>query len=170
MTYIAEHSGRTIYKIMEKVLDTIVIPEDKMDAVTEVVAAVEDSRYHSLFSVTVREEAMHQFFELAREVRRYMVQRGLSELKTLDHTLGEIQQIQRESPKEYEEQRERSRAALALVQDAMNMAMAMSHTSLDRRELDKRFGPQRQSARRLSGAKLSSPKLHNAEYEHTCDI
>ncbi|MCY4580723.1 MAG: hypothetical protein OXD31_16980 [Chloroflexi bacterium] len=141
MTYITEHNGQTIHKIMEKVLDTIVIPDDKMDAVIEVVSAVEDSRYHSLFSVTVREEAMHQFFELAREVRRYMVQRGLSELKTLNHTLGEIQQIQRESPKEYKEQHERSRAAQALMQDAMNMAMAMSHSSLGRSDLDTRFGP-----------------------------
>ena len=150
MTYITEHSGLTIYKIMEKILDTIVIPEDKMDAVIEVVTAIEDSRYHSLFSVTVREEAIHQFFELAREVRRYMVQRGLSELKTLDHTLGEIQQMQRESPKEYKEQHERSRAAQALMQDAMNMAMAMSQTSMGRRELDRRFGPataKRQEAR-----------------------
>ena len=43
MTYITEHSGRTIYKIMEMVLDTFVVPEDKMDAVTEVVVHVRPS-------------------------------------------------------------------------------------------------------------------------------
>ena len=139
MTYITEQNGQTIRMIMEKVLDTIIVPDDKIEAVLDVVTAIEDSRYQSLFSVTVRAESMRQFFELAREVRKYMVQRGLSELKTLNYSLGELQQMQRESPKEYEAQHERSRAAQALMQDAMNMAMAMSHTGLGRRELDRRF-------------------------------
>ena len=140
MTYITEQNGQLIHKIMEKVLDTIIVPDDKIEAVLDVVTAIEDSRYHSLFSVTVKAESMRQFFELAREVRKYMVQRGLSELKTLNYSLGELQQMQRESPKEYEAQHERSRAAQALMQDAMNMAMAMSHTGMGRRELDRRFG------------------------------
>ena len=140
MTYITEHNGQTIHMIVEKVLETIVVPDDKMDAVHEVVAAIEDSRYHSLYSITVSEESMRQFYELAREVRRFMVQRGLSKLKTLKHTLGELQQMQRESPKNYEEQCQRSASAQALMQDAMNMAMAMSHTRMGRRELDRRFG------------------------------
>ena len=148
MTYITEYNGQLIRKIMEKVLETIIVPEDKMDAVLEVVTAIEDSRYHSLFSVTVRAESMWQFFELAREVRKFMVQRGLGELKTLNHSLGELQQMQRESPKEYEAQHERSRAAQELMQDAMNMAMAMSQTGMGRRELDRRFGeiPAQQAA------------------------
>lgn len=140
MTYITEQNGQLIRNIMEKVLDTIIVPDDKMDAVLEVVSAIEDSHYHGLSSVTVREGAMRQFFELAREVRKFMVQRGLSELKTLNHTLGQLQQMRRESPKDYEAQNERSRAAQALMQDAMNMAMAMSYTSMGRRELDRRFG------------------------------
>ena len=141
MTYITEQNGQLIRRIAEKVLGTIIVPDDKMDAVLEVVAAIEDSRYHSMGSITVSVEAMRQFYELARDVRKYMVQRGLSELKTLNHTLGELQQMQRESPKDYEAQNERSRAAQALMQEAMNMAMAMSHTSMGRRELDRRFGP-----------------------------
>ena len=99
MTYITEQNGQLIHKIMEKVLDTIVVPDDKMGAVLEVVAAIEDARYHSLFSITVREEALAEFFDLAREVRSFMVKRGMSELKTLNHSLGELQQMQRESPK-----------------------------------------------------------------------
>ena len=139
MTYITEQNGKLIRNILDKVLETIIVPDDKIDAVLEVVAAIEDSRYHDVSSVTVSEEAMRLFYELAREVRKFMVQRGLSELKTLNHTLGEIQQMQRESPKDYEAQNERSRAAQALMQDAMNMAMAMSNTSMGRRELDRRF-------------------------------
>ena len=140
MTYITEQNGHLIHKIAEKVLDTIIVPDHKMDAVFEVVSAIEDSRCHSLFSITVSEESMHHFYELARRVRCFMVQRGLSDLETFNHTLGELQQMERESPKNCEAQHERSRAVQALMQDAMNMAIAMSHTSTGRRELDKRFG------------------------------
>lgn len=139
MTYITEQNGQLIHKIMEKVLDTIVVPDDKMGAVLEVVAAIEDARYHSLFSITVREEALAEFFDLAREVRSFMVKRGMSELKTLNHSLGELQQMQRESPKSYEEQHARSASAQALMQDAMNMAMAISYTSFGRLEVAERF-------------------------------
>lgn len=140
MTYITEQNGHSIRMIMEKVLNTIIVPDEKIDAVLEIVTAIEDSRHHGLFSVTVRAESMWQFFELAREVRKYMVQRGLGELKTLNHSLGDLKQLQRESPKDYEAQHERSRAAQALMQDAMNMAMAMARTGMGRRELDRSFG------------------------------
>ena len=127
MQTVTEYNLVTLWKVTEKMMHTIVIPQDKIDSFMEVLTASEDARYNSLSSITVSAEAMAEFQELAKEVRRFMVRRGMSELNAVkDVTLGDMNQLQRESPKTYEDTVRRTREAQALMQDAMNMAMAIN--------------------------------------------
>lgn len=131
MTYVTEYNARTLHKVVNWVLDTIVVPDESIEAVIEVVTAIEDARYNSIGHVTVSEDAMNHMQVLALRVRKFMVNKGLAELAAVRNlTAGHIRQMKQESPKNYAETVEQSRAAQASMQDAMNMAMAINYTSL----------------------------------------